>query len=95
MTDPLGELHRRYDGPIPADELARAHGRDPNLSELRGRVAFWRENYVKAKNAWQTSIDRSVRRRFQLLDSWRFCRKGLQVAEKQLAEYQGCKEEVA
>lgn len=53
MAD-LGELHRRYDGFIPRDEIDRADGLDPALMEALGRVKFWRERVWNAA----TAVDR-------------------------------------
>lgn len=99
MTPPLpytesewDAIQRRYTV-IPDDLKRMAAGIDIRLSELRGSVRFWRDQHEKAKNAWQTNTNPSVRRRFDLVQNWTYCRKGLQVAEKRLAEYEARKRE--
>ena len=60
MAD-LGELHRRYDGFIPRDEIDRADGLDPALMEALGRVKFWRER-VRTPRFAETTHERRVAR---------------------------------
>ncbi|MSO93524.1 MAG: hypothetical protein EXQ86_09025 [Rhodospirillales bacterium] len=80
--DPLGELHRRYDGLIPEAERRRAAGIDPELSDARGAVRFWQEQIEKARDAIRANT--RSERRAALAETWDHARAGLARAEARL-----------
>lgn len=86
MRDPLADMQRRYDGPIPADELERAKGGDPVLSQARGDVRFWRDRVRHAKEAVQANTSPLRARKLTLDESFDHARHWLAEAEKRLAE---------
>lgn len=86
MTSDLTDLHRRYDGPVPADERERAMGGDPAMSEARGAVRFWQDRVQHAKEAIQANT--RPYRKGTLDETWDHARAGLAAAEKRLASLQ-------
>ena len=80
--DALGELHRRYDGLIPDAERRQAAGLDPELSDARGAVRFWRDQVEKARDAVRANT--RSERRAALAGTWDHARASLARAEARL-----------
>ena len=85
--DPLGDLHRRYDGLVPDAERRRVAGIDPEHSDARGAVRFWQSQLEKARDSVRANT--RSERRAALAETWDHARAGLARAEARLQALEG------